>query len=910
MAEKKNIATGYIGNALRSSAADHTTTFTDEVFDTERQKYQSEVNTDIEEKITSEAEARDLAINTEVQARTQNDQLLSQAIVAEQERAETAEQAIIFDVSSNNNGAVFESLSAILSSSDLSTLIPTSVRHGGMTIRFIQGSEQSSNNKYVQYSLTKSTWSTTPSDWEKVSLENELVQLRKEILYGEEIPIQGTLEAGYFGTIGRNTAGYVKKFDVSEYKGFISVNSSTRNEYVVLWALSAVEVSVGDDYSNTLAHSEVTTEVNEDTIDLSLYPTAKYLYVANYASSDTSNAHVMDGGINNINERLESLKDNVQGLENNVQGLKDNVQGLEKSFDLLEQTVNGKESTVETTLQSVSTVTKAMINGSMPRTYLSVVTQTLAVKFYQITPGKHYTISVPKMANEYSYYWGYSNDYPQSGELTSGWDSLDVGSIVDTTKGSSGAKTFEIQSAANFGYISVCYDTTGDEPTVKKIDIVIGNGIKQNVDKLLNDEDSVFVNLPEKIYAVVGDKLQLFYRGIIKAIDPYKYDIVVSCSKGNAFPRYFELTPTINETLNLSIKVKNAKGTVLAEGSTQIICNTASSPSSLKNILCFGDSLTTSGEWVNEANRRLTLGTVEDGIKGSNLNNIAFCGAKTTPNGAGYFGVGGWSWSTYMSQGVTMFRTNVSGVDSCQIGAIYRADGYLYEIMEVNITSGTGTILLSKYSSYSQPSPPASGTLIKASGYGDSEISYSSYTEESYSPLWHNGGADFTNYAAEYANSQVDIVVTLLTWNDGSAGNDFDNFDADLSYMTLWGNTLHTQFPSAKWLLLGIQLPSLNGGVGQNNGANGVTAWGVTKSVFNKNDFYQEFANSDSFKSFTKFINISSQFDSENNMQETDVRVNLRNAKTEERGTNSVHPALTGYMQIADIVYRAIIGEL
>ena len=92
MAEKKNIATGYIGNALRSSAADHTTTFTDEVFDTERQKYQSEVNTDIEEKITSEAEARDLAINSEAQARTQNDQLLSQAIAAEQERAEAAEK--------------------------------------------------------------------------------------------------------------------------------------------------------------------------------------------------------------------------------------------------------------------------------------------------------------------------------------------------------------------------------------------------------------------------------------------------------------------------------------------------------------------------------------------------------------------------------------------------------------------------------------------------------------------------------------------------------------------------------------------------------------------------------------------------------------------------------------------------
>ena len=48
MAEEKKIATGYIGNALRSAADNHTTTFADEIFDTERQKYQNEVNTDLD----------------------------------------------------------------------------------------------------------------------------------------------------------------------------------------------------------------------------------------------------------------------------------------------------------------------------------------------------------------------------------------------------------------------------------------------------------------------------------------------------------------------------------------------------------------------------------------------------------------------------------------------------------------------------------------------------------------------------------------------------------------------------------------------------------------------------------------------------------------------------------------------
>ena len=42
-----------------------------------------------------------------------------------------------YDVTANNNGAVFESLSTLLGSDNLNTLIPSEVRCGGMSIRFI-----------------------------------------------------------------------------------------------------------------------------------------------------------------------------------------------------------------------------------------------------------------------------------------------------------------------------------------------------------------------------------------------------------------------------------------------------------------------------------------------------------------------------------------------------------------------------------------------------------------------------------------------------------------------------------------------------------------------------------------------------------------------------------------------------
>ena len=43
----------------------------------------------------------------------------------------------IYDVSYHNNNATFASLYTLLSSENLSTLIPSEIRCGGMSIRFI-----------------------------------------------------------------------------------------------------------------------------------------------------------------------------------------------------------------------------------------------------------------------------------------------------------------------------------------------------------------------------------------------------------------------------------------------------------------------------------------------------------------------------------------------------------------------------------------------------------------------------------------------------------------------------------------------------------------------------------------------------------------------------------------------------
>jgi hypothetical protein len=74
------------------------------------------------------------------------------------------EQEVIYDVTANNNGATFTSLSALLSDKNLSTLIPSAVRCGGMSIRFVHNSD----NKYVQYRLMSDTFNTTVTNWQGV----------------------------------------------------------------------------------------------------------------------------------------------------------------------------------------------------------------------------------------------------------------------------------------------------------------------------------------------------------------------------------------------------------------------------------------------------------------------------------------------------------------------------------------------------------------------------------------------------------------------------------------------------------------------------------------------------------------------------------------------------------------------
>lgn len=460
-------------------------------------------------------------------------------------------------------------------------------------------------------------------------------------------------------------------------------------------------------------------------------------------------------------------------------------------------------------------------------------------------------------------------------------------------------------------HITSCVLTSDVIPAMQEQVNALGSEVAEIEQRL---QGKVEVILPDNLQAVVGDTLQLFFRGMVLAVNPYNYDIVVKCNKGAQYERYFEYTPVVADigTTNFEIEVFDNEGNLIAEKScTLTTVAEPTSPQSQKNIICLGDSLTSGGQWPAEAARRLigSGGTPS----GKALSNITFCGSLTKDL-AGYFGAGGWTWSSYTHKGSDAYRFTVSGVTTVNFRDVYSNDGYEFTVQEVNITNGSGTILCSVSAG---GSPTASGTLSIISGNGDAEITFSASSYDVQNPLWDetNNKMSFVPYANEYCNNQIDVVCVLLSWNSQSPFT--KTFSSVIAEVKTFADTLHSEFPSAKLKIMGIQAPNQKDLHGY--GANGGYAdkYGMTYTALMLKKAYQDFANStelsgtsnDAYNTFVEFIDVASQFDSEYNMQMGAKKVNTRNATTETIGTNGVHPAESGYMQIADAVYRNIVAN-
>ncbi|MDM0922490.1 BppU family phage baseplate upper protein [Clostridium perfringens] len=467
----------------------------------------------------------------------------------------------------------------------------------------------------------------------------------------------------------------------------------------------------------------------------------------------------------------------------------------------------------------------------------------------------------------------------------------------------------------------------GDTGTAAAIRIEVGE-MKPTLDptpnfikKISNNDpipsDSVRVILPDRITCVVGDTLQLFYRGLVEAVNPYNYDIRIRCRKGKTFTRYFEFTPLTEDVgeYDFTIEVYNNAKNLLAKAQCKLkVVNALNSPSSTKNILCIGDSLTSGGYWCIEAKRRL----LESGGEpiGLNKTNINFIGTKRNQN-CSFEGYGGWTWNSYLAkpnilkEDIWVYCTHDKTTrDQHSIWQDANGAKWKLETIEPN------RLKLTRFESHTNPIPTAPGILTHVqNAVNTNNISFTQCTVADANPFWNLEAdrVDFKKYCETNNFNGIDYVYTLLTWNGGRADMaTIDDNKVVIDQAKQLIDFIHRDYPNAKIRIMGIPLPSLNGGTGANYGANGGYAdtHGLVRGVFGLNLAYQEFANREEYKDFVEFINVSGQFDSENNMPSELVKVNTRSTKTELRGTNGVHPTMEGYYQIADVAYRQLVKDL
>ena len=422
--------------------------------------------------------------------------------------------------------------------------------------------------------------------------------------------------------------------------------------------------------------------------------------------------------------------------------------------------------------------------------------------------------------------------------------------------------------------------------------------------------------LAKRYDLVIGDKFELFYRGFIRSMNPYKYYIHISCPKGKPFPRYFTYTPLEGEEgeYELSVCLYDDYSNLIESAKTILKVIKPARPKRKMNILCFGDSLTFNGVWVHEAYRRFEKdGGEPKGLGFSDsLNFIGTC----QKDEVFYEGYGGWQWkhfvnneavSTTSSVWVDVGEHNLNENDQHSQWVSNNLNWVLESIEEKRLKFKRG---IGNYSCL-----PVIGDVFE--NVSDNSLkrvlNVKSYTFEKGNPFYDKDidGPNFKKYCHDNNFEGIDYVYILLTWNGQYMpyNKDFSHFEP---YIKTLIKRIKEDYKDAKIRLLGIQSPSINGGIASNYGASGFYSdvFGELSTCYYYNEYLEKLASREEYKDFVRYIDTKAQFDVEYNMPCIEEKVNARSMVKERLGSNGVHPTMDGYLQIADVFYRALVSDM
>lgn len=490
---------------------------------------------------------------------------------------------------------------------------------------------------------------------------------------------------------------------------------------------------------------------------------------------------------------------------------------------------------------------------------------------------------------------------------------------------------YEVPNGAKYFCIAKDVDesgkTHGDYPHVitvatKKSEI---SDLRDKIAGIEKSNRKPALNIGSKIYAVVGDTLQIFKKSIVDSLG-IPYIMKIESAKGRVYPRYWEYTPNADDVGSSEIKFSllNVDGSVIDERIVSLITVNASNTS--KNVLNIGDSTMANGEIPIELSRRIKgtngVATAPTALALSNINVVGRI--KNGDRTVGWEGTGGWSYANYTSQGSRAVRFQVTNAQSITVKDLIRISAtnsygyYQFEVTEVNVTNGTGNIravfsYTTPYSSNFLNEVSASGNLTNTNNLVVG--SYLSFTEEFYQPFWNTttNQFDIKTYVNDYCGKKVDYIFILLGINSLYGTKPFASVDSVLDSCKNLLRKIHADLPNTKILLSTNNLVSQNGGLGFYYNAQ--TYFGqydvevINHLIFAMNKAYYTLETDTEFMQYVEVINTHAQFDADNAFPITTKNVNTRSGETESVGTNGVHPTNNGYWQIADAEFRALLAN-
>ncbi|MBQ1760979.1 MAG: hypothetical protein IIZ94_15015 [Prevotella sp.] len=426
--------------------------------------------------------------------------------------------------------------------------------------------------------------------------------------------------------------------------------------------------------------------------------------------------------------------------------------------------------------------------------------------------------------------------------------------------------------------------------------------------------------LPDEINAVVGDTLQLYYKSIFRCLNPYNYDIKVTCDIGDQYPRYYEVTPDSSHVgrHNISFIIRDNNNNSLGEKTVKLnVVQKSSSPN--LNILCVGASNMTSGVHVGEIKKRLTTANgTTTGIYepiGFNLQNVNFVGRveKTYDNDSVRFeAIGGWNFDRYNATGVNTVRFYFTQVNApnLSLGDVYTDGTTQFTVVEINIPQSGGEYYGNINTSVLIRPSSVGLTLTKVSGNGDEELVAASY-EATGNPFVFDNQIDFQAYADEYCDGQIDVILTDLFGNLIIQQYQED-FTQTMMKMQTFINNVRSDFPNCKFMICTSQMKDEKGGLGvwYHAGTNAYAYhYGLKYGCMNLITALQEYINENDMGDYVFICNTLNEFDVENNYTKRNKQVNVRSVDIEAFGRNGVHPDYSGLYQMADAAVRLFVAK-